>query len=129
MSTLRLLAFSLLAAGMAGTCGASISDDRNVPAGAIVELTIVGTWEVIRADERPALVGVLLQFTRSGKVKISLKGEEKAIEEVDYKVVGNKIQARGQGNKSTITIKKLTDSTLVLADEQGKKVELKRKWK
>lgn len=129
MSTLRLLTIGLVV-GMANTCGATPNDERTVPAGAIVECTIVGTWEVIKAEKGTGPVGDCLQFTRDGRAKHIPKGEEKGSEEVRYKVAGHKINfTTAQGNKATITIKTLTASNLVLADEQGKKVELKRKWK
>jgi uncharacterized protein (TIGR03066 family) len=90
---------------------------------------IIGKWEVTKG-EVPA--GSLVEFTKDGKLKITLKAEGKDISlEGTYKVEGDILKsAMKVGDKEitdTDTIKTLNKTTLILEDTKGKVVEFKRK--
>ena len=89
---------------------------------------IVGIWEVTKAD--PGTVGAkaVIEFTKEGKIKVE-DGDRKL--EGTYKIEGDKftfaIKIDGEERKKTITIKKISDKELSTTDDQGKKVEFKKK--
>jgi uncharacterized protein (TIGR03066 family) len=95
---------------------------------------LVGAWEVTRADsEGPLAVGDTAEFSKDGKNKTTRKrdGKEK-VSEGTYKFEKEKLVITFKSNKGTsenvLTIKKLTDTDLIIAhDEGGKVIEFKRK--
>jgi len=116
---LRLIAVGVLVVGLVG--GTSAQEKK--PEGNKEKL--LGTWEIIKADEGTAPVGTTVEFTKDGKVKVTPKGEQETREHL-YKIDGDKIIIE---EGPTVTIKKVTDSELHVIDPEGKMVELKRKKK
>ena len=97
---------------------------------------IVGTWEVAKSDEIPP--GTVFEFTKDGKMKMSMKMEGKTVEmEGTYEVEGETLKSVGKGpdgkeDKNTDTIVKLTDTELVIKNPKIKKprsqmIEFKKK--
>jgi uncharacterized protein (TIGR03066 family) len=85
---------------------------------------IVGTWE--------SKEGVLIDFAKDGKMKVSFKIDDKTIDvEGTYSVDGDKLTVNlkqgDQEKKDTATIKKVDDQELVTVDSKGKEDTLKRK--
>jgi uncharacterized protein (TIGR03066 family) len=94
---------------------------------------LVGAWEVVKADKETIPVGSVVEFAKDGKMKVVHKAEggDKTAEGT-YTVTGDKFTftlkvAPDKEVKKTIAIKKLTDTDLSTADEDGKTVDLKRK--
>src|SRR5581483_11778033 len=84
---------------------------------------IVGTWETKE--------GFTIEFTKDGKLKVSIKIEDKAINvEGAYAVEGDKLTVTlkegGEEKKESATIKKLDAQELVTVDKGGKEETLKR---
>jgi uncharacterized protein (TIGR03066 family) len=95
---------------------------------------IVGTWELVKSDDKDAPPpGTLAEFTRDGKLIITVIVEDKKIPvKGTYSVQGDTLKSAmpGQDGKEvtdTDTIKKLTDKELVLKDSKGKTTEWKKK--
>jgi len=91
---------------------------------------IVGKWEVTKSDEGSVPAGALIEFTKDGKLKATIKkgGEEENVEGT-YKVVKNTFEVTigGDGGKmQTITISKINDKEMVIKDKDDKVVELKK---
>jgi uncharacterized protein (TIGR03066 family) len=93
---------------------------------------IVGKWEVSKADEGTVPPGAVIEFTKDGKMRASLKkGDNETKLEGTYKVVKNTFVMTmkvGDTEKSqTITITKITDKEMSTKSEDGKVVELRKK--
>jgi uncharacterized protein (TIGR03066 family) len=93
---------------------------------------IVGKWEVSKAVEGGAPVGSLIEFTKDGKLKASIKtGDEPLMLEGTYKVVKDTfVMTLKMGDEEmtkTITITKISDKEMSTKSEDGKVVELKKK--
>jgi uncharacterized protein (TIGR03066 family) len=127
MKTLLSTAVALLLSGVA--VQTTTAADAKVDA-----KKIVGVWEGAKGGEFPP--GATIEFTKDGKVKVSLEANGKKVTvEGTYKVAGDKLTVtmKGPGGKEktdTDTIKTLTDDKLVIHDAKEKKnVELKKKKK
>jgi uncharacterized protein (TIGR03066 family) len=91
---------------------------------------LVGSWEVIKADEGTLPPGSVVEFTKDGKLKVTVKaGDQDMTLEGTYKLEGDKfdIKFNDQEQTLTITIKKLTKTELSTTNPEGKAVDLKRK--
>jgi uncharacterized protein (TIGR03066 family) len=93
---------------------------------------IIGKWEVTKADEGP--VGALVEFTKDGKLKLTLKvGDKELSMEGTYKVEKDKLKTTVKAFDKEVsdidTIKTLNETMLILEDTKGKVTELKRKKK
>jgi uncharacterized protein (TIGR03066 family) len=93
---------------------------------------LVGTWEVVKADKGTVPVGSTVEFTKDGKMKVTHKMDDKEQTiEGTYKVDGEKfsfeLKMGDEVRKKTITIKKISETEMTTADEDGKTVELKKK--
>jgi uncharacterized protein (TIGR03066 family) len=93
---------------------------------------LVGSWEVIKADEGAPPVGTAITFTKDGKVKVvhKVKDEERTGEGT-FNVKGDKLSVTVKhGDKEdthTVTITKLSDTEVTGENEKGAKFTLKRK--
>jgi uncharacterized protein (TIGR03066 family) len=92
----------------------------------------MGSWEVTKADPGTLPVGAVVTFEKDGKFKTAAKVEGKDMTaDGTYKLDGDKftlMMKRGDMDvKLLITIKKISDTELVTANEEGKVVEFKRK--
>lgn len=93
---------------------------------------IVGVWTVTKsAGGLPPKA--TLEFTKDGKLKISIKVEDKSVSiDGTYEVKDDKLTVLlkapgGKEQKETMTIKSLTDTKLVTVDSKGKEDEFEKK--
>jgi uncharacterized protein (TIGR03066 family) len=89
---------------------------------------LLGKWELVKG-EGPK--GAIIEFTDDGKMKLEAKLGDKAIKaDGTYKLQGNSIATKisfgGKTQSETSTIKKLTDTELIVEDEKGKVEEYRR---
>ncbi len=123
MNALRLMAAVVLALGLVAGVRAADKIDKD---------KLVGSWEVTKADEGGPPAGTVLVFDKYGKMKITHKKDGKeTTDEGTYTIDGDKmtvtVKQDGKENKHMVTIKKLTDTEMVAENEQGKKIECKKK--
>jgi uncharacterized protein (TIGR03066 family) len=93
---------------------------------------LVGSWEATKAAEGTLPVGAVVTFDKEGKMKVSAKREGKEeTHDGTYKLTGDKftitMKMGDTEHKMTITIKKISDTEMVTANDEGKVVEFKRK--
>jgi uncharacterized protein (TIGR03066 family) len=124
MNGLRWLAVGAIVVTLGGSARAEDKPDY--------AKLIVGKWEVTKADEGTVAVGTVIEFTRDGKLKGTVKkGDEEANIEGKYKVEGDAFMLTmnqgGEERTRKITITKLSDKEMATKNEEGKTVELKRK--
>src|SRR5262249_26597235 len=85
---------------------------------------IVGTWEGLTGASR----GSLVEFTKEGKVKVTVEGEGRPrTMEGTYKVEKDTLTVALEEGGQTVTIKSLTETKLVLQNKGGDTAEFKRK--
>lgn len=92
---------------------------------------IVGSW-VVEKTEAPLPVGAVAEFTKDGKLILTVKGKDKDIKiEGTYKVEKDKLLTKltvgDKTHEDTDTITKLTDEALELTDKDKKVTALKKK--
>ena len=98
---------------------------------------LVGTWHLVKSTQEGANTDQVLhlEFTKDGKMLMRhVQGKEKQlIYEAKYKIEGEKEDkmpyesiTEGIDKKETLTIKKLTETELVVVDPDGLKEEFKR---
>jgi uncharacterized protein (TIGR03066 family) len=141
MQSLRWTLAGCLIAGLVG-CGSPSSNNPKPPSSgsnaaaavnpaATNEDKIVGVWELAKGDKMPP--GTTFEFTKDGKMKVSMKVQDKTMNmEGTYEVEGDKLKNAGKGpdgkeQKETDTILKLTDAEMVLKDEHNVNLEFKKK--
>ena len=93
---------------------------------------IVGKWEVTKTDGGTVPAGALIEFTKDGKVKATMKKDNADVTiEGTYKVEKDTFilttKDGGQERSMTITITKISDKEMATKNKDGKVVELKRK--
>jgi uncharacterized protein (TIGR03066 family) len=126
MGALRLLVVGVLVAGLgAGVKGEEKKADS-------IKDKLVGSWEVAKADKGTVPVGATIEFRKDGTAKFTVKQEGKEeVLEATYTVGKNDftlVRKEGaDGRKQKLKITTLNATTLVVEDDEGKKVELKRK--
>jgi uncharacterized protein (TIGR03066 family) len=105
-------------------------------AGADNKDKIVGSWQFVKATSSdgkdvPVSKSVTLEFTKAGKVNITIKGNPKVIDGGTYEVTGDELKLTGPDKNAGVSkIKTLTDTVLILEDKKGDVIvttELKRK--
>jgi uncharacterized protein (TIGR03066 family) len=126
MRAWRLLVVGLLVAGL----GTGLKAEEKKAEG--IKEKLVGTWEVTRADEGTVPVGSTVVVTKDGKVKLTVKVDnQEEIHEGTYKVGDKQVTfLRKEGDKvhkHVLKIRTLTATVFAVEDEEGKKVDLKRK--
>jgi uncharacterized protein (TIGR03066 family) len=92
---------------------------------------IVGTWELVKS-EGGVPPGTTLEFTKDGKLTIKVKVEDKSITvSGTYAIDGDKLKTvvkiDDKETKETMTIKTLTDKSLVTLNEKKETDEFKKK--
>ena len=94
---------------------------------------LVGTWEVTKVDKgAPLAVGDTTEFSKDGKNKtVRKKDGNEVVNQGSYKFEKEKLVITFKSgeniSENVLTIKKLTDTDLVLAhDEGGKVIQFKR---
>ena len=93
---------------------------------------LIGKWEVTKAEEGTVPEGSIIEFTRDGKVKASIKkGEDLEMQEGAYKVEKDTLTVTmkkdGEEQSKKITISKISEKEMTCKHEDGKVVELKKK--
>ena len=93
---------------------------------------LIGKWEVTKADEGTVPVGSIIEFTRDGKFKASIKkGESQEVSEGTYKVeketVTVTMKKDGEEQSKKVTLSKINEKEMTCKHEDGKIVELKKK--
>jgi uncharacterized protein (TIGR03066 family) len=91
-----------------------------------------GSWVVTKADEGALPVHAVIDFSKDGKVKITIQSDgNTSSSEGTYTVAGDKLSVTlKHGDKEVkhaIVIKKLTETEYVSENEKGKVAEYKRK--
>jgi uncharacterized protein (TIGR03066 family) len=113
MSALRLVVAGLFVVGLVVGVRAEEKKESNKD-------KIVGTWELSKSDKSFSAV---YDFAKDGKIKLTSKKDEKEEStEGSYSVEGDKVSVvlkiDGKEEKHRFTIKKLTDTEMVLLDEE-----------
>ena len=126
MNAVRLMAAGVLVVGLLGGVRA---EEKKADANAG---KIVGSWEVVKADEGAPPVGSVIEFSKDGKIKITHKKDDKDVTiEGTYKVDGDKLavtlKVGDKEDKHTVTIKKLTATEMTVENDKGKSAEFKKK--
>ena len=125
MSVLRLLVAGAVACALAVGARADEKKADNAK-------LLVGTWEVVKADQGTVEVGATVEFAKDGKMKVTHKNKEGKEETAEgtYTIDGQKLMVTikfgDKEAKHTVTLKKLTDTELVGEGEKGT-AEFKRK--
>ena len=93
---------------------------------------LVGSWEVVKADEGALPIGSVVEFGKDGKAKVTAKrGDKESTIEGSYALDGEKLSVTlkhdDKESKHALTIKKLTATEFVSENEKGKTAEFKRK--
>jgi len=129
MSTLRLLVAGVMVVVLSADARAEKKPEKNENAA-----LLVGSWEVTKAEkESPLAVGTIIEFGKEGKVTSTLRKDEKDIVHQGIsKIDGDKLVVTFKTEKgvseNAMTIKKITDSELVIAmADGGSVIEFKRK--
>jgi uncharacterized protein (TIGR03066 family) len=94
--------------------------------------TLVGKWEITKADEGTVPVGTIVEFTKDGKFIVTGKKDSKeenfegtyTVEKDTFTFV---VKIGDMEHKETITITKMTDKEMSTKDKDGKAVECKKK--
>jgi uncharacterized protein (TIGR03066 family) len=127
----RSLLLACFAAGLVVSAAAAAEDDKDK---APDKAKIVGTWVLVKADSKNTPPpGTVVEFTKDGKMKITVTVEEKKLTlNGSYAIEGDKLKTKvtspdGQESSDTDTITKLTDKELSLKDTKGQKTEFKKK--
>lgn len=93
---------------------------------------LVGKWEATKVDEGTLPKGSIVEFTKDGKLKVTVKqeGQEMTIDGT-YKVEGDKftvtVKFGDEEHSNTITITKLEGKVMSTKDKDGKLAEFERK--
>jgi uncharacterized protein (TIGR03066 family) len=125
MKALQLLTAAAVVGLFAAVAGA---DDKK---GDYAKL-IVGKWEITKSHENGPPPGATIEFTKDGKLHIAFEKDGNKVErKAAYKVTGDKFTIThsdgGQEQTVEITIKKLDETTLAVANPEGKESEMTRK--
>lgn len=92
---------------------------------------IVGSWEASKADPGTVPVGTVIEFTKDGKVKATVKqgGAEMTVEgtyKIEKDSVTMTIKVGDKERTQALTITKISDKEMSTKDKDGKVVELKK---
>jgi uncharacterized protein (TIGR03066 family) len=95
---------------------------------------LVGKWEMTKSSDENAPKGAIVEFTKDGKLTITVDLNGKKLEiGGKYKVEGDQLTVTvtppdgGKEDSDTDTIKSMTDEKVVLVDKKGKETELTKK--
>jgi uncharacterized protein (TIGR03066 family) len=121
-----MLSAIVLGAAVMGLGGFAAADEKDDYA-----KKIIGKWEITKTEgDEP--IGTLVEFTKDGKLSITLKADGKEIKiDGTYKVEKDKLTTEatvsGKTEKDVDTIKKLTDDELQIENKDKKTITLKKK--
>jgi uncharacterized protein (TIGR03066 family) len=123
---MRVLATAVLVLCVCTASAAPIPKDR-----ADAE-KVVGTWRMTLGAQGQTDTHLELDFYQGGKMVIRqvLTNGRESVYEGNYRVIGNElpyeVKRGGAVKKETLTIKKLTDTELIVVDPDGLKEEFVR---
>jgi uncharacterized protein (TIGR03066 family) len=111
-----------------GTGGGTGSSRAEPARESTIQDKLLGRWEATRGEIPP---GSILELTRDGKLKMTIKVEGKSMSDVSsYVVQGEAIKTTHKEGPREVTetlkIKTLTEKMLVTEDEKGKTEEFKK---
>lgn len=132
---MRVLRAALLGILVAVVCSPARANAPAEDVGVVESLgsRLIGVWKLSKSADLAPGASALIEFTRGGDVKVSLKLAGTALTfKGTYTVAGNKLKVGmigpdGKEKKETMTIKELTNRRLVTIDARGKAYEFQRK--
>lgn len=91
---MRTVAMAVMAVGLFGTANSVRGADDN-------KELIVGTWEIAYSDAKDIPVGTKLEFTKDGKVNLTVKvdGKDMTVDAGGYKIEKETITMTGKDGK------------------------------
>jgi len=123
---MRAVGIAVVAVGLFGLANTVRGADDNKD-------LIVGTWEIAYSDAKDIPVGTKLEFTKAGKVNLTVKveGKEVTVDAGGYKLEKDIITLTGKdGNKNDKgRIVLLNKTSFVINDEVEDKVMVMKKAK
>jgi uncharacterized protein (TIGR03066 family) len=123
---MRTAAIAVVAVGLLGLTGTVRGADDNKD-------LIVGTWEIVYSDAKEIPAGAKLEFTKAGKVNMTVKvdGKDKTAEVGVYKVEKDIFTLTGKESNKTdkANIVLLNKSSLIFNDMVEDKVTVLKKMK
>ena len=123
---MRAAVIAVVAVGLLGLSGSGRAADDN-------KELIVGAWEIAYSDAKDVPVGTKLEFTKDGKVNITVKadGKDVTVDAGGYKVEKDMVTLTGKdgvkNDKGRICL--LNKTSLVINDEVDDKVMVLKKAK
>lgn len=123
---MRAAVIAVVAVGLLGLSGSGRAADDN-------KELIVGAWEIVYSDAKDVPVGTKLEFTKDGKVNITVKadGKDVTVDAGGYKVEKDMVTLTGKdgvkNDKGRICL--LNKTSLVINDEVDDKVMVLKKAK
>ena len=123
---MRAAVMAVVAVGLLGLSGTGRAADDN-------KELIVGAWEIAYSDAKDVPVGTKLEFTKDGKVNITVKadGKDVTVDAGGYKVEKDMVTLTGKdgvkNDKGRICL--LNKTSLVINDEVDDKVMVLKKAK
>lgn len=123
---MRAAVIAVVAVGLLGLSGTGRAADDN-------KELIVGAWEIAYSDAKDVPVGTKLEFTKDGKVNITVKadGKDVTVDAGGYKVEKDMVTLTGKdgvkNDKGRICL--LNKTSLVINDEVDDKVMVLKKAK
>ena len=123
---MRAAVIAVVAVGLLGPSGTGRAADDN-------KELIVGAWEIAYSDAKDVPVGTQLEFTKDGKVNITVKadGKDVTVDAGGYKVEKDMVTLTGKdgvkNDKGRICL--LNKTSLVINDEVDDKVMVLKKAK
>jgi uncharacterized protein (TIGR03066 family) len=137
MNGLRLFAIRMACFAFVALAATTSADDKVVD-----KAKIVGTWKPAASGGKAAMEDVVIQFTKDGKLKVTMKaapglapGGKKVPAQTHtidgtYLIEGDKLtialKQGGKEHKETGTIKTLTDKKLVTVNPKGSEREFEK---
>jgi uncharacterized protein (TIGR03066 family) len=127
MKNTRTFLACLLALGVVALHGTARAEEKK----AVDKDKLVGMWEAVKADPGTIPVGSVVEFTKDGKSKLTVKeGDKEKIATGTY-TVGDTIQLTmthdGQTHNITLKVLRLTADDAVFENQEGKSVTFRRK--
>ena len=124
MKVLQILAVGMILGLVASGANA---DDKKADNAKLV----VGKWAVTKCEEGSLPVGTIVDLTKDGKVKVTVKeGDKEEVAEGTYTVDGDTMKVTLKVDKDeekhTVTIKKVSDTEMII-EADGKTIEFKKK--
>jgi uncharacterized protein (TIGR03066 family) len=134
MHKVRLALAGALVVGLTAAAGADEEEPK--PGKGDLQKKLVGRWEVAKSTGAKGVPppGATIEFTRGGKVLVTAEQKGKKVRrEAAYKVEGKgftlTLKHGDREHTDTIKVVKVDDKELVLREEDGNELTLKRKAK